>query len=173
MLKTPNFSTLICFDRFGLRENYENIRLNIVFFPLCLCKRLARQSSFLSYPRVSASRKLWKYKAKYRLSFSFCLWKGDNHRVGRVLSFFSSRRNWVSVPAPFGSGGRGTLAGESGDGRVTIPTGGHTLWYSLYIPVCTFCGDNPILTVIHLSFCLLHEKHSRILKNVPKAASPL
>ncbi len=74
-----------------------------------------------------------------------------NHRVGRVLSFFSSRRNWDSPnpsPAdncapPFGSGGRGPLAGETGGGRVPIPTRGHTLWYSLY--VCTSCwGQNTI-----------------------------
>ncbi len=52
------------------------------------------------------------------------------HRVGRVLSFFSSRRNWDSPnpsPAgkcapPFGTGGWGTLAGERGGGRVPIPT---------------------------------------------------
>jgi hypothetical protein len=60
-----------------------------------------------------------------------------------VLSFFSSRRNWDSPspspagkcapPPPHGSGGRGTLAGERGVGRVPIPTWGHTLWYSLYI----------------------------------------
>jgi hypothetical protein len=57
-----------------------------------------------------------------------------------VLRFFSSCRNWDSPnpsPAgecapPPGSGGRGTLAGERGVGRVPIPTRGHTLWYSLY-----------------------------------------
>ncbi len=70
------------------------------------------------------------------------------HRVGRVLSFFSKRLNWdlptphpqASVPAPPhrpGSGGRGTLAGEKGVGRVPIPTRRHTLWYSLRI--CTLC----------------------------------
>ncbi len=64
------------------------------------------------------------------------------HRVGTVLSFFSSRRYWDSPnPTPAGecgcpwSGGRGTLAGERGGGRVPIPTRGHTLLYSLYI--CT------------------------------------
>jgi hypothetical protein len=66
------------------------------------------------------------------------LWAyGVDHRVGRVLSFFSSRRNWDSptphpqafVPPPFGSGGRGTLAGERGGGRVPISTRGHTLWF--------------------------------------------
>jgi hypothetical protein len=53
---------------------------------------------------------------------------------------FSSRRNWdppntspAGECAPPRSGGRGTLAGERGVGRVPIPTRGHTLWYSLYI----------------------------------------
>ncbi len=57
-----------------------------------------------------------------------------------MLRFFSSRRNWDSPnpsPAgecpPPGSGGRGTLTGERGVGRVPIPTRGHTLWYSSYI----------------------------------------
>jgi hypothetical protein len=68
--------------------------------------------------------------------------KTSNHRVGRVLSFFFSRRNWDSptlspagecAPPPPGSGGRGTLAGERGVGRVPIPTRGHTLWHSLSI----------------------------------------
>ncbi len=36
-------------------------------------------------------------------------------------------------PPPPGSGGRGTLAGERGVGRVPISTRGHTLWYSLNI----------------------------------------
>ena len=45
------------------------------------------------------------------------------HRVGSVLSFFYSRRNWDSpnpspagecAPPPPGSGGRGTLAGKRG-----------------------------------------------------------
>ncbi len=61
-----------------------------------------------------------------------------HHRVGSVLSFFSSRRNWGSPkpsPAPpFGSGGEGhgTLAGERGVGRVPIPTRAHhTPWYSV------------------------------------------
>jgi hypothetical protein len=61
-------------------------------------------------------------------------------RVGRVLSFFSSRRNWDSPnPSPAGecappaSGGSGTLAGERGGGRVPIPTREHTLWYSVNI----------------------------------------
>jgi hypothetical protein len=49
---------------------------------------------------------------------------------GRVLSFFSSRRNWDSpnpshegeCVIPPGSGGNHTLAGERGVGRVPIPT---------------------------------------------------
>jgi hypothetical protein len=66
-----------------------------------------------------------------------------NHRLGRVLSFFPSRLYWDSptpspadecAPPPFGSGRRGTLAGERGGGRVPVPTRGHTLWYSVNIP---------------------------------------
>jgi hypothetical protein len=54
------------------------------------------------------------------------------HRVGRVISFFSSRRNWDSPnPSPAGKiaplwfrgEGHSTLAGERGVGRVSIPTG--------------------------------------------------
>jgi hypothetical protein len=68
----------------------------------------------------------------------------QGNRVGRVLSFSSSRWNWDSpnpwpagecVLPPFGSGGNVTLAGEGGGGRVQIPTRGHTQWYSLFI--CT------------------------------------
>jgi hypothetical protein len=49
------------------------------------------------------------------------------YRAGRVLSFFSSRRNWdypnpspagECAPPPLVLGGRGTLAGERGVGRV-------------------------------------------------------
>jgi hypothetical protein len=43
------------------------------------------------------------------------------HRVGRMLCFFSSCRNW-DPPNPSPAGGRGTLAGEKGVGRVPIPT---------------------------------------------------
>jgi hypothetical protein len=68
-----------------------------------------------------------------------------------VLSFSSSRQNWDSPnPSPTGEcapphiigsgGGRGTLAGERGVGRVPIPTRGVPiltrglkLWYSLCI----------------------------------------
>ncbi len=57
-----------------------------------------------------------------------------------MLRFFSSRRNRDSpnpsptgeCVAPLGSGGRGTLAGETGVGRVPIPTREHPLWYSIY-----------------------------------------
>jgi hypothetical protein len=65
------------------------------------------------------------------------------HRVGRVLSFSPvvgigtppTPHPQANVPPPLGSGGRGTLAGEKGGGRVPVPTRGHTLWYSIYI--CT------------------------------------
>jgi hypothetical protein len=77
---------------------------------------------------------------------------GCHHRVGRVLSFFSSRRNWdspnpspageCSAPPPFGSGGRGTLAGERGGGRVPIPPRENTLWYSLFISTLYSAGED-------------------------------
>jgi len=69
------------------------------------------------------------------------------HRVGRVLSLFSSRRNWDSPnpsPAgecPPGSRGRGTLAGERVVGKVPIPTRGRSLWCSLYIHTSTLCAS--------------------------------
>jgi hypothetical protein len=63
----------------------------------------------------------------------------------RVLSFFSCRRNWDSpnpspasefIPPPFGTGGRGTLAGG---GRVPIPTRGHTLWHCIFVFFVVSC----------------------------------
>jgi len=48
----------------------------------------------------------------------------------------------ASGPPPPGSGGRGTLAGERGGGRVPIPTRGHTLWYSIYIYV--LCAEEQV-----------------------------
>jgi hypothetical protein len=81
-----------------------------------------------------------------------------NHRVGRVQSFFSSRRNWDSpnpspltrrrVCPPSWFPGEGH-AGERGGGRVPIPTRGPTLWYSLYIYV---------LSGIHHLYRTVHHK---------------
>ncbi len=69
-----------------------------------------------------------------------------NHRVGRVLSLFSSRRN-LNSPTPLAAGecaprappphplvrGEGTLACGRGVGGVPIPTRRHTLWCSVNI----------------------------------------
>ncbi len=41
-------------------------------------------------------------------------------------------------PPPFGSGRRGTLAGERGVGRVPIPTRGHSLWCSYMYVLCDY-----------------------------------
>jgi hypothetical protein len=58
----------------------------------------------------------------------------------KSATVYAPRRNWDSpqpptrrlvCPLPPVSGGRGTLAGEKGVGRVPIQ--GHTLWYSLYV----------------------------------------
>ncbi len=68
---------------------------------------------------------------------------GSVHRVDRVLSFFSSRRNWDSpapspaleVPPLWFRGGGATLAcGRGGGGP--IPTRGPTLFYQ-----CILCGS--------------------------------
>ncbi len=53
------------------------------------------------------------------------------HRVDRVLSFLSSRRNNRDSPPPFLGGGH-THLGERGWG-VPIPTRRQRLWYSRYI----------------------------------------
>jgi hypothetical protein len=113
MLKTPNFSTLICFDRFDSKR---------------------------------------KYGVKYRLCFPVYWCKGDYHRVGRVLSF-SSRRNWVSVPPHLVPGGGAHSLAREGMGESQFRLGDRHCG-TLYI--CVLCGDNPILIVNHLNFCLLH-----------------
>ncbi len=77
--------------------------------------------------------RLWimvNYTNVFLSSHRYFLAAGSNlvrlvHRVGRVLRFFSSRRNWDSPnPSPAGEcapplvpGGRGTLAGERGVGE--------------------------------------------------------
>jgi hypothetical protein len=53
-----------------------------------------------------------------------------------VLSFFPVVG--IGTPPPphpqaSGSGGRGTIAGERGGGRVPVPARGHSPWYSVYI----------------------------------------
>jgi hypothetical protein len=72
--------------------------------------------------------------------------EGLLHRVGRVLSFFSSPRNWDSptpsaagecAAQPLVRGGGHTRWGERGRG-VPIPTRRHTLWYSRSIYISTF-----------------------------------
>ncbi len=99
-----------------------------------------------------------------------------NHRVGRVLSFFSSRWNWDSPnPSPPGKcapprfGGMGTLAGERRVGRVPIPTRGHTLWYSLWLQSkkiwiisCLFCFYTGELPANKLVFLCQSNKFSKI-----------
>jgi hypothetical protein len=79
------------------------------------------------------------------LLFLFNYLIGLNHRVSRVLSFSQVvvigtppiphlKASVLPPPPPsLVLGGRGSLTGERGDGRVPIPTRGHTLWYSLYV----------------------------------------
>ncbi len=80
-------------------------------------------------------------------------WPDDRlHRVDRVLSFSPVvgivtplTRRRVCPPPFFSSGGRGTLAGERGGGRVLIPTRGHTLGYSINLII--YEPDPPFMRV--------------------------
>ncbi len=95
--------------------------------------------------RAEPSCRPWRHPRRQR--------ETTEHRVGRVISFFSSRRHWDSPnPSPAGEcapprfWGGGTLASERGVGRVPIPTRGHTLWYSLYIrTLCEKPSDQKII----------------------------
>ncbi len=54
----------------------------------------------------------------------------------------------ASVPLPPVSGGRGTLAGEKGVGRVPIPTKGiHCGTLYMYV----LCGSQPVSTAVHIT----------------------
>ncbi len=52
-------------------------------------------------------------------------------------------------PPPLWFGGRGTLGGEWGGGRVPISTRGHILWYSVYICTLWSTGSNRISKYSH------------------------
>jgi hypothetical protein len=67
--------------------------------------------------------------------------KSRLHRVGRVLSFFSSRRNWDSptplaagecAPPPFGPGGREHSPAEKGVGSPNSEEGTYTVVLYVY-----------------------------------------
>jgi hypothetical protein len=57
-------------------------------------------------------------------------------------------------PSP-GSGGRGTLAGERGVGRVPILTRGYTLWYSVYL--------HTVFTPLSLAYTVQMAKSAAIM----------
>jgi hypothetical protein len=90
---------------------------------------------------------------------------GHNHRVGRVLSFFSNRRNGDSPnPSPAGEcappprfWGRGTVAGDRRTvWRVLIPTGGA---YTVVIFKFTYILDQQLVKIFE-SRSRIHE-HER------------
>jgi hypothetical protein len=54
----------------------------------------------------------------------------------------------IALP-PSVPGGRGTIAGERGGGRVPFPTRRRTLWYSLYIQY-VLCAD-PEAQYVHMA----------------------
>ena len=109
---------------------YVNYRLRSVEKIAQRCQRKFRLEKLIELPRVS-----------------FGNGETPTHRVGRVLSFSPVVGiGTPPTPHPFGSGGRDTFAGERGDGRVPIPTRGHTLWYSLYLCTLPCAGTNPVAT---------------------------
>ncbi len=69
------------------------------------------------------------------------------HRVGRVQSFFSSRRNWdsphpqASVPPPPCFWGEGNTRWRERGWESPNSDVGYTLWYSLYVrTLCCWCS---------------------------------
>ncbi len=83
----------------------------------------------------------------------------SRHRVGRVLSFFSSGRNWDSpnpspaadcalpLPPLVPGGGAHSLV----HGRVPIPTRGHKLWYTVYTYMYFVTADFRQMTMTAIS----------------------
>jgi hypothetical protein len=76
---------------------------------------------------------------------------GDYHRVGRVLGFFSSRRNWDS-PTPFAAGGCAPpLFGLGGRAHSLAREGlGESQFRRLEksLALCLLCGSPPRHTVV-------------------------
>jgi hypothetical protein len=102
-----------------------------------------RSLNFSTYNCSKPVEMEWNFPRKGKEIFGSI--PGEEPQSRQSTKLFSSRRDWdfptpspqASVPPPpFGSGGRGTLAGERGGGRVPIPMRGHTLSYSLHL--CTF-----------------------------------
>jgi hypothetical protein len=126
-------------------------KLEKIFVLLCRwsesCERLPRGTrARASFSGIST----WPAGKYYRLS----------HRVCRVLSFFSSRRNWDSpnpslagecVPSPFGSGGGGggyTRLGERGWWSLNSDEGTYSVVLCIYMYGTVHA---PLLSSSHLS----------------------
>ncbi len=109
------------------------------------------------------------------------LYTSSAHRVGRVLSFFSCRRNWDSpipstagecAPPTFGSGGPHSLAGEGVGESQFRPGDIHcdTLQYMCFVPPCPYPShvqifNDDIYCPQLFLLCLLETSSSR-KKNV-------
>ncbi len=135
--------------RAPLPNHFLQNRFLYILLPYFIKTSIFFPSSFVYLLLCCIDKQIWSlFWSDHWLSetcTNICCWKsqvdpyGNEHRVGRVLSFISSRRNWDS-PKPLTrrrvyppSRGEGTLAGERWVGRVPIPMRGHTLWYSLYL----------------------------------------
>ncbi len=83
----------------------------------------------------------------------------------RNWDFFDPSPAGEYAPPPFGTGGRGTLAGEKGGGRVPIPTRGHTLWYSVPSNLLISSGGINFVTPTANFFLHLLDLLHKISKN--------
>jgi hypothetical protein len=104
---------------------------------------------------LAANMRVYEHSEVFFSKFCTGILISLNHRVGRVLSFFSSRLNWDSPnpspvhecgPPPFGSGGEGhTRWRERGWESPNSNEGTYTVVYSLYVRT-VLCGLNTLQT---------------------------
>ncbi len=145
--KIPDFLCSCCVKRVFYGAFVGNAPICASTVLECSCCRI---HCFVAAPSVPGAQSALSVRLNQSSSIALQeihFWKEDfNHRVSRVLSFFSSRRNWVSptplrageLPPTLWSGGRDTLARGRGVGGVSMPTRGHTLWCSIDKSTCDF-----------------------------------
>jgi hypothetical protein len=95
------------------------------------------------------------------LVFSLCTYRtlivSPHHRVDRVLSFFSSRRNWDSpTPSPAGSGRRAHSLAREGLGESQFRRG-DIHFGTIYIYVLCGLHKRPRSTKMIFTACFFHS----------------
>ncbi len=133
-----NFATVTCVEliigTFGQKK--------------CAIQFFFQGQNVLLEPVLSSSQPLVETLSPYPVSWTRKV-EVNTAQSGRVLSLFSSRRNWDSpnpspagkcAPPPFGSGGSGTLAGERGWESPSFDEGTNTVVLNIYICVPRKCA---------------------------------